>query len=405
MYLQNPEKLQLKLSAAGTLVHFTCSHHVIASAGMELPQVSTNGRSNGTTAVDMTPAAGSGKTIQVTHFTIYNADATAQTVTISKNDGTEDIQRVAILQPGATLEWTRETGWIIYSSSTDESVLITGFTSSGTYTKTNKFNRALVVGIGAGGGGGAGARDAAGTNRFGGGGGAGASLVYRMIGYSDMPSTVTVTIGTGGAGGAGNTNDTSKGENGSAGGDTSFGAILIAKGGGGGTGGSTASGAGGIAAQATACLPAAGPFAFGGTSGGTGAAGNGNAGTTGLSGINSCPSGGGGGGISSANAVATAGGSGGSIYVSGFVTNGPTSGASPNGASNVATTILLSTSYTAPNGIGTGGAGGFGTTFKDGGNGGNYGAGGGGGAATLNGTTSGAGGTGGGGLVLVMEIY
>jgi hypothetical protein len=407
MYLQNPEKLQILLTGSVTTsqLAFTCSYHVVAAAGMELPQVSTNGVTNNTTAVDLTPAAGSSKTIQVTHFTIYNADTTAKTVIIQKYDASADIMRVALLQSGDTLEWSREKGFVIHSTSTQESAIIVPFIASGTYTKTAKYNRALIFACGGGGGAGSGARNAAGINRFGGGGGAGSTYVFRMVGYDDMPSSAAVTIGAGGTGGAGILVDTTNGSNGVAGGDTTFSGIVTAKGGGAGVGGTTAAGTAGVGGQASGCVPAYGPFAINGAAAGAGTATTGTAGTAGLSGVIGCPSGSGGSGINSSNTVATAGGAGGGVYNVGTLVAGPTAGASPNGTNNVAKALLMSTSFVAIYGIGTGGAGGFGATYKNGGNGGNYGAGGGGGAATLNGTTSGSGGNGGGGLLLVMEIF
>ena len=114
MYLQNPEKLQIILTASVTTsqLTFVCSYHVVSENGMELPQVSINGSTNNTTAVDITPAAGSSKTIQVTNLTIYNSDTTSKTVIIRKNVSANNYVIVKVtIAPDETLEYSKETGW------------------------------------------------------------------------------------------------------------------------------------------------------------------------------------------------------------------------------------------------------------------------------------------------------
>lgn len=90
------------------------------------------------------------------------------------------------------------------------------FSSSGTWTKPVGFsnNSVVLVRLWAGGGG---------AGSYGGGGGGFTESCHKL---SDIPGTVTVTIGSGGAGSAGSA--------GGAGGDTSFGSYSIAYGGGGG---------------------------------------------------------------------------------------------------------------------------------------------------------------------------
>lgn len=98
-------------------------------------------------------------------------------------------------------------------------------TASGTYTKTEGTNSALVFATGGGGGG------AAGNGEAEGGGGGGGATAIAFVDLSGVP-TVACTIGAGGAGGVAS--------NGSAGGSTAFGAHASAGGGSGGIRSSTA---------------------------------------------------------------------------------------------------------------------------------------------------------------------
>ena len=114
------------------------------------------------------------------------------------------------------------------------------YTASGTETKPPLAKRALVALAGGGGGGGSGRRGAAGSARSGGLGGFGSVLVELLLQASALSSTVTVTIGAGGTGGAAITADSTSGNDGTAGGDTTFGAYLRARGAIGGKGGTAA---------------------------------------------------------------------------------------------------------------------------------------------------------------------
>lgn len=98
------------------------------------------------------------------------------------------------------------------------------FTASGTYTKPAGVKKIHVLCVGGGGGGGY-ARTAAAQSSGGSGGGAG-GCSESLLAEEDVASTVAITIGPGGAGGIGGTpvNPTD-------GGDTSFGALVVAKGG------------------------------------------------------------------------------------------------------------------------------------------------------------------------------
>ncbi len=92
------------------------------------------------------------------------------------------------------------------------------FTSSGTWTKPTGVTKVKVLLVGAGGAGGGGGAN----SKMAGGGGGGGIVKYEYVDVSAV-STVTVTIGAGGTGGT--TYPAADG------GDTTFGALLTAKGG------------------------------------------------------------------------------------------------------------------------------------------------------------------------------
>ena len=106
-------------------------------------------------------------------------------------------------------------------------IVVQTFTASGTYTPTAGMAYCISECVGGGAGGG-GTADSSG-NSHGGGGGAG-GYSRKISTAADIGASQTVTIGAGGSGGATGANS------GSGGGDTSVGAICIAKGGSGGAG-------------------------------------------------------------------------------------------------------------------------------------------------------------------------
>lgn len=277
---------------------------------------------------------------------------------------------------------------------------------------------------GGGGSGGSGRRGAAGGGRGGGGGGGGGAYNRLVTTYAGIgASSLTCTIGAAVTGGTAITADDTNGNAGTAGNNTTVGALLTGYGGGGGAGGtnSTTSGGGGggtlgvgpvglggsnIAGGAPSDVTlTAGHFGGGGAqSGGLGkAAGWGGGGGGGQSPVTPLGaaggsssqggSGGGGGGPLTNGNVAVAGGTGGSAV--GLNAGGGAGGAATgaNGDPGTAGPSVL--------GPGTGGGGGGSQTPGVGGSGGNGGiaCGGGGGAGSLNGSNSGAGGNGGAGLI------
>lgn len=414
IYLEGTtQSLEAYLGGAITTTNptYAISYQDITSSGMTIPQSTSNGSLNGVTDVTILSAPAASTTRQVAYLNIYNADDAVATVYIQIDiSGTERLLFSSTLNPGQSMEWTRETGMRVFESSIQSAFAIESFTSSGTWTKPAGLKYALVVGVGAGGGGGSGRQGAAGENRFGGSGGGGGAVVWRLLNAGELGATVTVTINSGGTGASGQASTSSNGTAGTAGGDALFGSILTADGGNGGNGGTTAAAGAVTGGLASACAPSYGPCATnGGNSSQSSAATTSGAGSTGMSATYSTAGGAGGCGINTSNTSATSAGAGGGIYNNGVLIPGPSaSGVSqPNGANNQALLMFFSTSLSSIYGLGTGGAGGYPGSGGSGagGNGGNYGAGGGGGCGTLNGTTSGAGGNGGGGLVQVLEVF
>ena len=409
MYLSGTtEILQVVLSGAVTTnqLDWSCSYQDINSAGMVLPQSSSQGNTNNAVDVDMVAAPIAGRTRQITIVNIYNKDTVAATVTVKKDvGGTDYVLAKYTLQSGDTLYWSKEEGWLVISGTpSTANYSFSVFTATGTYTKPEGLKFASVFCVAGGGGGGSGARNAAGTNRFGGGGGGGSSFSIRLIGANELPATLTVTVGIGGTGGAGVTVDNTNGNAGGTGTNTSFGGIVVAAAGNGGGGGSTgAGGTAGVSGQSASSIYSYAMFAASGASGATGVTGAGGNGSSGMLFSTACPGGGAGSGITSANVASTTGGNGGAIYEIGIANLGPSSGATPNGVNNKSRFLHSSPTITSGFGVGTSAAGGY-PAFPNGGVGG-YGAGGGGGSGSLNGTTSGAGGNGGGGLCVVLNIF
>jgi hypothetical protein len=290
--------------------------------------------------------------------------------------------------------------WSTFNSKAN-TVDIQFFTTSGTWTKPANAKNVKVYAFGAGGGGGSGRRAGAGVGRTGGGSGAGGAVVCAEFEASILGSSESITIGAGGAGGAPQTVDTTNGNAGTAGGTTTFGALLQAFGGGGGQGGSTLASSGG-----TRTYSASSPENFIQLAGIASAAG----GVAGVNGNNtdtlSPPSGGSGAGLSVGNA-ASAGGDGGSRAATSIrpslIVAGGTGGAAANNGSNGNTSSV--TFYGLTLGSAGGGGGSSSVTPGAGGNGTGAGSGGGGGGATLNGVNSGAGGSGANGGVVVITYF
>jgi hypothetical protein len=277
---------------------------------------------------------------------------------------------------------------------------IQAFTTPGsdTWVKPANCSGVTVICIGGGGGGGGGRKQATGQTRPGGGGGGGGGFSTMNFAAIELGDTETVTVGAGGAGGAGAIADTSNGSSGTAGGDSSFGALLRATGGGAGNG----------ATSSSATTP--GGAAGTGLNSDGGAGGTGGSTTTGtVGGTTRYGGGGGGGGPGVSNANNTGGRTNGNQAGGGVTFTAPAlvggdAGDIPGGAGYPGG----STGTAGVPGGGGGGGAGNSNANQSGGNGGAgglYGGGGGGGAGSTNGSgVAGTGGAGANGIVLVISV-
>lgn len=327
------------------------------------------------------------------------------------------------------------TNWIVYpgearifisDSAVITSLLISAFTkefsSSATFIRPPGYSAFDVEGWAGAGGGGSGRRGASGSLRGGGTGGGGGAYKRKRFLNSDLAATVAVTIGAGGIGGVAVTVNDTSGNPGIVGGNTSFGSLLIAYGGGPGLGGAGAAGAG---AGGGGSLSAGGAGASpGAPRDGQAIATDGSAGFGGA-GANTATAycsgyGGGSGGASGNNSIIVAqggcsayggpgGGAGGDISAANALTNGGDGGSQVGniGGGALGGTSSATVPTVGANGVGFQGAGGggaaTGAAAAAGGTGGTA-SGGGGGGASLNGQNSGAGGAGGNGLLRIQGV-
>lgn len=137
-------------------------------------------------------------------------------------------------------------------------IRVQAFTGSGTYTPHAKMIYAIAKGVG-GGGGGASLVSAAATGYFSGGGGGG-GYSEKIVSAADIGASKAVTIGAGGAGSTAGSLATA-----TAGGDTSLGVLLVAKGG---SGGATIPGAGNYGVGGAGGIAGTGDTTFPGQKGG-----------------------------------------------------------------------------------------------------------------------------------------
>ena len=332
-------------------------------------------------------------------------------ITIKKNDTSTN--RVTVLFNGSATEraWLRspndEVTLVIRSGAWEVlSYSIAPYetlgTASGTWTKPPLLSRLDTWLVAGGPGGGSGRKGAAGSVRNGGNGGNGAFVIRGIRAASELPDTVSYTVGAGGAGGAAVTADSTNGNAGAMGGTTSFGATtdayyVYAPGagtiGGGGAGGSTGAAAN-SAVTSFDFIQALGSAQS--STGGAGTAGGFGYGMSGASG----------GGITTGDVYSVGGaGRGSSGSTAGIAAGTAGTGATPGGAGGAAP--AGTGVWVIPNAGAGGGSGG--TGGGAGGNGGAYGGAGGGGGACLNDgagiTASGAGGNGANGAIRFIEWF
>lgn len=282
------------------------------------------------------------------------------------------------------------------------------FTTSGTWTKPAGAQFVMVEAWGAGGGGGSGRRGGNSNNPNSSSGGGGGSYTQRLFKAGDIGATETITVGAGGNGGAVITTNDTQGQNGSDGGNTSFGSLLVAYGGGGGSGAidsvfggvgagvlsaklsNTIAGApadisgfgGAVASNSSSATVATGSSGWGGAGGGQGGSAGG-----------SSFQGGAGGGCGQRVSL--------SLSLLGSSAGGSSSGIRGGGGAASTTQGVAGTNGSGKQG-GGGGGGGLTMNAAKGGDGG-LASGGGGGGSSADGFNSGAGGAGGNGLVRVYS--
>ena len=205
------DKLQIITGSAGDVrCHFS---YVDNNAGTITPdRKNTSISTSTTTDVVLAPTASTQRNIK--SGIIYNAHATvANLVTVQHTDGTTIVVLEKVtLQPGEFIEFEENGGWtyenssgIPFAAGLGGPVDVQTFAyPGGTWTKPTTFTSKVVfVKLwGAGGGGGAGASLATAVIAKGGAGGGGGAFIRETYLASDLPSTVTVTVGQGGAAGA-----------------------------------------------------------------------------------------------------------------------------------------------------------------------------------------------------------
>jgi hypothetical protein len=168
-----------------------------------------------------------------TSLRVADTDASHALVITPGSNLTAD--RILTITTGDAARTLTISGNVTLTTTPITSVVRQIFSATGTYTPTAGMVYCDVTGIGGGGGGGGTALSTA-AGSGGGGGGGGVSKI--RLTAADIGASKAVTIGSGGTGGvAGN-------YTGLAGGDTSLGSLMVAKGGSPGTGG--AGNAGGI---------------------------------------------------------------------------------------------------------------------------------------------------------------
>lgn len=270
---------------------------------------------------------------------------------------------------------------------------------SGTWTKHPSAKLVRILAVGGGGAGGGGDRRDAGSDLRGGGAGGAGCIVDMYIPADQLGSTEAYSVGSGGVGGTGAT-AVGSGNNGTAGGNTTFGtSFLVAKGG---EQGYSGGGSGNAKLNGCFLLNVLHSTTNGGTgSGGLGHPGGTPSGTTAI-----IPTaGGGGGGMNSSSSTIGGGGAGGKPHSNFYTHVIQTDPAAAGGAINGGDGAHGVSKFGIGWGGGGGGCGSVDGTIRggDGGNGGFPGGGGGGGGGAR-GVRGGNGGNGGGGMLMIIQF-
>lgn len=376
-----------------------------------------------------------------------------QITTQSASPSTPDPGTGALFASGSSIYFENSSGTVYDLAATNGYINVLSYTGSAdgttavySWSKPPTLKYLEICCVGAGGGGASGRITISNSQPSPSGGGGGA-IVWQLIEAARLTaSPYTVTVGAGGAPGPARTTNgvAQTGSVGTAGGNTSFGSLVIAAGGQGGLIAANPGGTGQVVAfggRAENCTPSLGPWALSGNCSGW-------SNSNGLTGpvvprqvlnrattppiasnavynVSSSWGNAGGGGGSGANRGAASAFEG----TSGSAISGQTNGGAPgvtsvtavgtsgaNGVNNQVSNLLLrysgSTTLTSY-GLGTGGGGGGGgiTGGGAGGNGGYYGAGGGAGGylfglgSVLVPSSSGAGGSGSSGLCILIEYH
>jgi hypothetical protein len=294
--------------------------------------------------------------------------------------------------------------YMVTNNAINNSVKVTKYIANDTWTKDPRTNVVEVHIFGGGAGGGSG-RQGASTAAGGGAGGGSGGYTTAIIPAIQLGSPLTVTVGGTANGGGAQSSANTDGNAGTIGNDSSFGTLLVAKGGAvgaAGTNGTSTGGAGG-----SALIP--------GNAGGNGALEVGIASAAALVNMvdstHNYSSGGGGGGGGDSGTERT-GGAGGNLSLGNpaiaTVYAGGTAGLESttiNGGNGTSVPVPSNFIITGATGGGGGGGQKSGAAAGNGGNGGTPSGGGGGGGGSLNGTNSGTGGQGARGEIWVIEYF